>query len=295
LKISEALEFFGLEQLPQDRGEVKRLYRELAKQHHPDSGGSEEQFKTLRKAHSVLKGAYLLLDQRAASVVTGRRGDEATKVRRAQMREEMLKRRAVENHRRNVQANRAMAVIGSLLILYLLSLVLRPQFIHWMVNQSPVERMATVVEGGLEGRFTIEWHYDGLTYTERIRGKEIDGRWIVGPAGMPMIRGGKYVVAFNANKPEYFELKDQFIHPETAELYFDLVKHQLSVALDLEVDDPKLICTYWSILDWYGVDGIAHIMFSSLPRRKNWRHNASTFEAMEASDQFQELVRSCRQ
>ncbi|MBC7910103.1 MAG: DnaJ domain-containing protein, partial [Pyrinomonadaceae bacterium] len=37
------------------RGEIDRLYRRKAVQHHPDRGGSEEEMKTLNEAYRVLK------------------------------------------------------------------------------------------------------------------------------------------------------------------------------------------------------------------------------------------------
>ena len=55
-----------------------------------------------------------------------------------------------------------------------------------------------------------------------INGRFIDGSWIIGPAGMPMLPGAKFVVAFNAENPNYYELLDQYIHMETARgIFFD--------------------------------------------------------------------------
>lgn len=39
----------------QDMNIITAKYKELAKQHHPDAGGSTEQFKAINKAHKVIK------------------------------------------------------------------------------------------------------------------------------------------------------------------------------------------------------------------------------------------------
>jgi hypothetical protein len=172
-------------------------------------------------------------------------------------------------------------------------MVIQPRFIHWMVEKERVERMATVIGTGPDRSYTISWNYQGQSFTEVLNGRFIDGKWLVGPAGMPMIKGGKYIVSFNARNPNYFELKDKYIDPETADRYFSLVKYPLAAALDLPDTDPGVVCTYWSVLDEFGVDGVAHLFFGALPMRKNWKHNERSFQALKESETFQKLYRSC--
>lgn len=298
MKITEALAILHLPKIPSSEAELQSAYRSRAKDCHPDLGGSEAEFKQLGEALEYVKRAMLLMAQRTASGAepvksAKEREEEALKAKRAKMREELLKRRAVENAKRNRQATRTVGVIGSLAAIVVLWLSLRPSFVHWMVSRDTVERMAVVTESGFEQRFTIVWDYDGKRYEKRMRGRLIDGQWLVGESGMPMIRGGKYIVAFNAHRPDYFELRDAFIHPETAEMYFALVKHPLSVLLDLPVNDSHLICTYWGVLNEFGVDGVAHLMFSGLPMQKNWSHNERSAAALMESEGFKEVVRSC--
>ena len=290
MKIKEALAVLGFGEVPDNEGAIKKKYRELAKSHHPDSGGSEHEFKRLQEAVQVVERAIILLKHRNTAQDEKER---KLKEQRAKMREAMLKRRAVEDHKRNVQATGGIFAIGVIIVLVGLWFIIKPHFVHWMVEKNPIERMAIVQESGLNGTFVIGWDYDSQHIVERVSGREIDGKWVVGAAGMPMIRGGKYVVAFNASNPEYFELKDQFIHPETAEMYFDLVKHQMSANFGMKEDDPKLICLYWTVLNELGVDGISHMMFSTLPFRKNWQHNERSFEALKQSEAFDKILNSC--
>jgi curved DNA-binding protein CbpA len=44
---------FGFDRTP-TQADVKKQYRTLAKQYHPDTGGNEEEFKRLNQANQVL-------------------------------------------------------------------------------------------------------------------------------------------------------------------------------------------------------------------------------------------------
>lgn len=50
VEIPSFFKFLGFDRIPTDREEVKDRYRTLAKQMHPDTGGNQEDFKTLQKA-----------------------------------------------------------------------------------------------------------------------------------------------------------------------------------------------------------------------------------------------------
>ena len=41
------------------RGEIERLYKRKAVQHHPDRGGDEEEMKTLNEAYGVLRDVQM--------------------------------------------------------------------------------------------------------------------------------------------------------------------------------------------------------------------------------------------
>ncbi|MDA0740554.1 MAG: hypothetical protein O2862_01425 [Bacteroidetes bacterium] len=293
MKITEALRILELDTLPKDGQEVSVAYKRLAKQRHPDSGGTEAAFQELGAAVEYVLRALALVD--ATVEKTQRRSAETVALaeKRAKMRAEMLKRRAEEDRKRNIQATWGISVILVIIVLFGVGMVIQPRFIHWMVEKERVERMATVLSTGPDRSFTIGWKYQGKSYTELLNGRFIDGKWLVGPAGMPMIKGGKYIVSFNARNPNYFELKDKYIDPETADRYFSLVKYPLAAALDLMDSDPDVVCIYWSVLDEFGVDGVAHLFFGALPMRKNWKHNERSFQALKESETFQKLYRSC--
>jgi len=293
VKITEALRILELDTLPKDEQEVSVAYKRLAKKHHPDSGGTEEAFQELGAAVEYVIRALALVDATVEKSKGRSKEADALAEKRAIMRAEMLKRRAEEDRKRNIQATWGISVILVLIVLSGIGMVIQPRFIHWMVEKERVERMATVIGTGPDRSYTISWNYQGQTYTEMLNGRFIDGKWLVGPAGMPMIKGGKYIVSFNARNPDYFELKDKYIDPETADRYFSLVKYPLAAALDLPDTDPDVVCIYWSVLDQFGVDGVAHLFFGALPMRKNWKHNERSFQALKESETFQKLYRSC--
>ena len=268
-------------------------YKRLAKQRHPDSGGTEEAFQELGAAVEYVLRALALVDATVEKTKRRTAETDALAEKRAKMRAEMLKRRAEEDRKRNIQATWGISVILVVIVLFGIGMVIQPRFIHWMVEKERVERMATVLSTGPDRSYTIGWEYQGESYSEILNGRFIDGKWLVGPAGMPMIKGGKYIVSFNARNPNYFELKDKYIDPETAERYFSLVKYPLAAALDLPDSDPDVVCIYWSVLDEFGVDGVAHLFFGGLPMRKNWKHNERSFQALKESETFQKLYRSC--
>ena len=291
MKLERALSIIGLDRLPKDEAELNAVYRELAKKLHPDAGGSEAAFQELGEAVEYLKRALLLLNQR---VQTKTRTEDALARKRAILREQMLRRRAEEDRLRNQQAQKW--TIGLVVVLAVAGLwfMAQPKINHWMIERNRVERMAEVIRLDNQRTYTIEWTYNGKRFEKDINGRFIDGSWIVGPAGMPMLPGAKFVVAFNAEDPNYYELLDQYIHTETAEIYFAMTKQTLANYMGTLDGDPDVVCLYWALLDEYGVDGIAHLHFRELPMRKNWSHNERTFNALAESSRFKELYRSCR-
>lgn len=291
MKLERALSIIGLDRLPKDEAELNAVYRELAKKLHPDAGGSEVAFQELGEAVEYLKRALLLLNQR---VQTKTRTEDALARKRAILREQMLRRRAEEDRLRNQQAQKW--IIGFVVVLAVVGLwfMAQPKINYWMIERNRVERMAEVIRLDNQRTYTIGWSYNGKRFEKDINGRFIDGSWIVGPAGMPMLPGAKFVVAFNAENPNYYELLDQYIHTETAEIYYSMVKTTLADYMGTLDSDPDVVCLYWALLDEYGVDGIAHLHFRELPMRKNWSHNEGTFNTLAESPRFQELYRSCR-
>ena len=290
MKLAKALSILGLNRLPENEDELNAVYKVLAKKLHPDAGGSEEAFQELGEAVNYVKRAIELIKERSREKEYT--SNSLTR-KRAALREQMLRRRAEEDKLRNQHAQKW--IIGFLLVLTLFGLWLffRPKINHWMVEKNKVEQMAEVVRLDFHSSYTIAWTHNGQRYEKEINGRFIDGIWIVGPAGMPILPGAKFLVAFNGDNPDYFEVLDQFIHTETAEKYFSLVKKSLSRYLQTSENDPEVECLFWRLLDEYGVDGIAHLHFRELPMRKNWSHNQRTFNTIAESPRFQELYRSC--
>ena len=290
MKIVDALLVLGLEKIPSTQEDISLVFRELAKSKHPDTGGSEEAFKELQQATEVVRAALELVLNSAEQLSEK---DEALKRKRDRLREEMLKRRAVEDRRRNVQATWGIGIISTIVGIFLLGYFIYPSFVEWMISKDQQEVMAEVVYTDHSDLFEIQWEYNGVTYVEDVKGRLIDGRWLVGEAGMPILKGAKFIVAFNAKNPSYYLLKDQYIHPETAEVYYAIMKHPIAELLDVPVGDKAIVCAYWNILDKYGVDGLAHVLFGQLPLRKNWSHNERTFTTLSESEDFQNLLQSC--
>ena len=291
MKLERALSIIGLDRLPKDEAELNAVYRELAKKLHPDAGGSEAAFQELGEAVEYLKRALLLLNQRFQTKV---RTEDALARKRAILREQMLRRRAEEDRLRNQQAQKWTIGLIAVLAAAGLWFMAQTKINYWMIERQRVERMAEVIRLDNYRSYTIEWTYNGQRFEKDINGRFIDGTWIVGPAGMPMLPGAKFVVAFNAENPNYYELLDEYIHTETAEIYFAMTKQTLANYMGTLDSDPDVVCLYWALLDEYGVDGIAHLHFRELPMRKNWSHNERTFNALAESPRFQELYRSCR-
>ena len=219
--------------------------------------------------------------------------DEILKKKREALKAEMLKRRAKEDHKRNVQGTWGIAVIMVVVAMIVTAAAMRPSFIQWMVSRSPVERMAEVVHSDQVSQFIIQWEYNNEIVIKTVNGRFVEGRWLLGDAGMPILKGSEFIVVFNGSNPDYFLLKDNFISPRTAEVYFNVLKYPLAEILDVSSDDSEVVCLYWAILDKFGVDGLAHVLFSQTPLRKNWSHNERTFNVFYESEDFMKLYRSC--
>ena len=295
LKLAEALTILELSALPLNKEELTKQFRRLAKSRHPDAGGSGEGFKELNAAYQYALKALDLVAQResAARMDAEQSEEERLKEQRRKMREAMLRRRAAEDRKRNKEANRTLAVIGSLVLVYLVFLWTKPALTHWIIEQNKVQSLAVVYPSMEPERVLIRWNYNGEELEEEIRTPLKDGKWLVGPSGMPLLYGNEYLVSFHATKPRYFELNDEFFSPKTAEAYFDISSPALAYQMGLSEDDPVLVCSFWSLLEAYGVEGIAEAFWSSTPRRKNWRHNVQTWEAFSQSAGWKEIVNTC--
>ena len=290
MSIEKALAILGLTKVPPTHDEITVIYKSLAKKCHPDKGGSEKAFQELQNATEVVRQALDVVLNTKAEVEDK---DSELKKRRAILREEMLKRRAVEDRRRNIQATWGIGIILSILLVVIIGFLVKPHLNEWMVEKDRTERMAEVVFTDHSKVYEISWDYNGTKITKSVRGRLIDGKWLVGEAGMPILKGAKFVVAFNRVNPDYFVVKDEYIHPNTAEVYFAIMKHPIAALLDVPDGDKSVVCAFWNTLDQFGVDGLAHILFSEMPLRKNWSHNRRTFNSLNESEQFQNLIRSC--
>lgn len=290
MKLTFALSILGLTQLPATEEDLNLVYRDLAKIKHPDVGGSEKEFKELQEARDYLKKAMIVVNFAKKPISAE---DELIKKKREALKAEMLKRRAKEDYKRNLQGTWGIAVITFVVALIVFAAAMRPSFIQWMVSRSPVERMATVVHSDQVSQFIIQWEYNNEKVIKTVNGRFVEGRWLLGDAGMPILKGSEFIVVFNASNPDYFLLKDHFISPQTAEVYFHVLKYPLAEILDVSSDDSEVVCLYWAILDEFGVDGLAHVLFSQTPLRKNWSHNERTFRAFHESEDFIKLYRSC--
>lgn len=290
MTIKEALLVLGLTKVPPTHEGINLVYKDLAKKRHPDTGGSEKAFQELQNATEVVRKALDMVMNTRADVEDK---DAELKKKRAILREEMLRRRAVEDRRRNIQATWGIGIISSLLVVAVSVFLFQPFFNEWMVDKDRTERMAEVIFTDHSKIYEISWDYNGTTFTQSVRGRLIDGKWLVGEAGMPILKGAKFVVAFNRVNPDYFIVQDEYIHPETAEVYFAIMKHPIAALLGVPDGDKSVVCAFWNTLDQFGVNGLAHILFSEMPLRKNWSHNERTFKTLNESEQFQNLVRSC--
>ena len=289
MKINKALEILNLEKLPASKDDIEAAYKLRAKKLHPDVGGSEEAFQELSEAYEIALKALKVVFK----AVEKDPREEALKRKRDAMREEMLKRRAVEDHRRNVQATKGIYAILGVLGMILLIIFIKPRFNAFMVERNPIEQMGTVTYSDRTDKFMVTWNWDGTDYEKTFKGRFVDAKWLVADAGMPVILGNQYIVRFNANRPNFAVLKDEFISPETAEVFFNIVRHPLAIHLGISVEDPAVVCLYWSLLDRFGVDGLAHVLFSTTPFRKNWYHNEGTFQGLIESEDYKKMYRSC--
>ena len=138
MKITEALRILELDTLPKDEHEVSVAYKRLAKKYHPDSGVTEEAFQELGAAVEYVLRALALVDATVEKSKQRSKEADALAEKRAIMRAEMLKRRAEEDRKRNIQATWGISVILILIVLSGIGMLIQPRFIHWMVEKELV-------------------------------------------------------------------------------------------------------------------------------------------------------------
>ena len=260
--------------------EVRKAYRRLAKQHHPDMNpgeGSRERFLEIVEAYEVLMGERNPQPKRAPvdhDAIRRRAREEA--MRKARMRyAEFLRQQEKEQ---GEAYGRALiwVVVGAAAILTFLAL--RGPFNAWRIAVNPYQTSCRVTSFGYR-EATIRYEVDGAPYTATVALRRSFLETLSGN-GMPIRSNHTFALRCRRDDPTLFEVMWEYPGRETVQAYLRATAVRLPEAFpEWGLNDDQATCMAVETLEEQGIDGLAVLFFFDESALENYRHNALVFSS----------------
>lgn len=282
--------------LPEGAGknDIKRAYRKLALQYHPDhnkSPGAREHFLQLTEAYN-----YLLDPPQLFSDLSKKKAEEERKKRAQEMAKKAARQRyAAFKRKQEIEQSKSysqgVSIFVGLLLIVAAFYFGQDYFVSWYVNQAPKETIGHITDFGMR-KFAIEYTVNERTYIERISGTRSQ-KFLVTPNGMPVVYGAEFLVVYNKNDPSWCEVDFEKITPLTLRKYVKMISEEAAAIFDLPSADNRVECASLQLFNSFGFDGLANVFFWRESPMENFKNNSFTFELMEESEEYQTILKDC--
>lgn len=277
-------------------------------QYHPDRNrdrNAREKFLEILEAYEFLTGDGGQARARERST-TGNQEQNFEDIMR-----EMAKKRAKEKYRERVREfrrrqaeeqskefTRAIYILVSIIVMSGSVYLGNKLYNYLVVLSNPVEQMASVYSISPR-RVHLRYTYKDTVYLQSLYVSKTREE-MKGNTGMPLFKGDKFVVRFNAKAPDHFMLFFDRVSPQTLKRYLGVTSFRLIEIYDrqwagLDFDQKKYLasCIAAEIYRKFGIEGLSQVYYFNTFFLENTKHNSLSWFFFKQQSEYKHLVKAC--
>lgn len=297
--------------------EIKKAYRRLAKQYHPDANPSrdaQKQFVVIQKAYDYLiSGKHKQIRYTANTQSTNYTKPRTPREAAEQRREEWRKSEAYKQYARRRRTNatnettydfKAMKkyAIG-MIIFFVVGFSVNSLYETYMLGKNTVEGTCLIRRVYFDEVY-YEFYFNGRRfYNDK---KNMRTSWegkVVSPNGMPIRRGDSFKVMFNKEQPQYHKIEYDKFSKSTLDRYMVQASYYVEreyieerhPSLNANTLEMKLFiaCFTEAVYHKKGIDGLANLVFYDEPWIENFGNNKYSYRKMMKDEEVKQAFKDC--
>ncbi len=295
-------QYYDILGLPNNAGKqaIKAAYRKLALKYHPDvnkAPNAEEKFLEISEAYEILISPNIISVKKFEKAKK-KQQEEIRKAReraKANMRKRHDEFKEQEEKEQSRQYTIGIYIFVSIILLMIVSYT---SYYSWFnlqayTNSDTAIGQVTFVD---YRSYVIRILVNGESY-EMTKNGNRSFKDLNGDNGMPMEIGEEFLVVYNKEDPDYFDVLFEPISRQTLRIYEQITVPVIVEWLTqegLKNDDYHALCTFRHLYNTFGAEGLAAMYFYNEPLIENPEHNSWTFESFSNQQLFKDCISFCQ-
>ncbi len=283
--------------------EVKKAYRKLALKYHPDKnndGGSDSRFLEISEAYEMIMSPKSINFEKKTKEQQQKHREEELKKARARAKEN-LRKRYNDLKRQEEKEQSKQYLIGAYIFVSIVMLIIvsYSSYYAWFNNQAYAN--SDTVMGSITfvdyRSFNIKFKTAERLYDLNKNGNR-SFEDLNGENGMPLEVGEEFLVVYNKQNPEYFDVLYEPLTKQTFRIYEQITTAKIEYYLkenNYKFEEYRANCMFHLLYKEFGVDGLAHMYFFNEPLIENTDHNSWKFKSFSNQQAFINCVNFCQQ
>ena len=282
--------------------EIRRAYRKLALRYHPDKNsnlGADERFLEISEAYEMLTSPQPKRRKGKSEAQQRQQHEEEIKKARERAKENLRKRYAeFKKQEEREQSKQYLIGIYIFACIVLLIIVSYSSYYAWF-NQQAYTNSDTVI-----GQVTfVDYRSFNIKFRTKEKLYDLNKNGIRsfedlnGKNGMPLEIGEEFLVVYNQDEPEYFDVLYEPLTRQTFRIYEQITSAKIEQWLrenDYKDDSYRANCMFHLIYKEFGIDGLAQMYHYKEPLIENTKHNAWKFKSFKKQRAFLNIVNLCQ-
>ncbi len=295
--------------------EIKKAYRRLAKQYHPDTNPSrdaQKQFVIIQKAYDYLiSGKHKQIRHTApksTSYSKPQNPREAAEQRRAEWKKSEAYKQYARQRRKGTYETtydfKAMKkyAIG-MIIFFTVGFSFNSLYETYMLGKNTVEGTCLITSVRYD-RVGYAIYYKGMRLyrDEDVMHMSWEDK-VVSPNGMPIKKGDMFKVIFNIERPNYHQIDFNKVSKETLDRYMVYASYYVEREY-VELRHPEvnantlemklfIACFTEAVYHEKGIDGLANLVFYDEPWIENVGNNKYSYRKMMKEEEIKQAFKDC--